>query len=373
MGARASKEKRLRARGNKSGTPTKAREGNGNAPQRGLWPSQARAAEHEDVFVATPQVQALPWPAVPPTPCLSRLPRETSVSPLVHLLAPLTPQQPRQLRSGTPTGRKPLRPLSIDEMQDAVADLDRFRRDAADGTQASAGGNLAHDIGVHIAALDVEAFNALDTRVTHPHDLPEYALGRAANRFRDVLPNPSSRVRLAVQRGDQSSEYINACWVRGFKANRAREYIAAQGPLPTTVATFNRMVWEKDVKIIVMLTKLEERGRTKCERYWPERVGDSQKYGGIRVTLKTEEQHQEYAARCCPFPFVAVAARLLQLLQFCRHARVLVGARSVGRCRRCRPTSSTSSLVSSIGCIPRKRKSINSDAVDVGALFAGMC
>ena len=40
-----------------------------------------------------------------------------------------------------------------------------------------------------------------------------------------------------------------------------REYIAAQGPLPCTVDQFWRMLWEKRVNMIVMLTKLIENGK----------------------------------------------------------------------------------------------------------------
>lgn len=30
------------------------------------------------------------------------------------------------------------------------------------------------------------------------------------------------------------------------------------------------MVWEKDVRMIVMMTGLREGGYVKCDRYWPE-------------------------------------------------------------------------------------------------------
>ena len=35
------------------------------------------------------------------------------------------------------------------------------------------------------------------------------------------------------------------------------------------------MLWENEVRHLVMVTKLVERGKKKCECYWPQRVGDS--------------------------------------------------------------------------------------------------
>lgn len=50
------------------------------------------------------------------------------------------------------------------------------------------------------------------------------------------------------------------------KINR---YIAAQGPLASTVKDFWRMVQQESSHLIVMLTTVMERGRIKCHQYWP--------------------------------------------------------------------------------------------------------
>lgn len=43
--------------------------------------------------------------------------------------------------------------------------------------------------------------------------------------------------------------------------NNNRQYIAAQGPLPNTVNDFWRMIWEQDVKGVVMVTNCNEGGK----------------------------------------------------------------------------------------------------------------
>ncbi|XP_026220755.1 receptor-type tyrosine-protein phosphatase beta-like isoform X9 [Anabas testudineus] len=86
------------------------------------------------------------------------------------------------------------------------------------------------------------------------------------NRYNNVLPYDSSRVKLSIIHGDPHDDYINANYMPGY--NSRKEFIAAQGPLPSTVKDFWRMVWEKNVYTLVMLTRCNEQGRVKCEQYW---------------------------------------------------------------------------------------------------------
>ena len=50
------------------------------------------------------------------------------------------------------------------------------------------------------------------------------------------------------------------------------------------------MIWQYDIRVIVMLTNLVEGGgftRIKCNMYWPEFVGDTKtkRFGDIEVQL----------------------------------------------------------------------------------------
>ena len=67
-----------------------------------------------------------------------------------------------------------------------------------------------------------------------------------------------SRVRLRCN-ALEHEDYINANFIDGF--HRARAYIAAQGPLPTTFADFWQMVWEQNTHVIVMITNFIEGGK----------------------------------------------------------------------------------------------------------------
>ena len=49
-----------------------------------------------------------------------------------------------------------------------------------------------------------------------------------------------------------------------------QDYIATQAPRTNSFENFWRLVLEMEVKVIVMLTALEENQKKKADQYWPE-------------------------------------------------------------------------------------------------------
>ena len=118
-------------------------------------------------------------------------------------------------------------------------------------------------------------------------------INKPKNRYANVIAYDHSRVVLQPVDGVPGSDYINGNYCDGYRKQNA--YIATQGPLPETFADFWRMVWEQRSATIVMLTRLEERARIKCDQYWPSRGTES--YGVMTVTLTDTQELATYVIR----------------------------------------------------------------------------
>ncbi|XP_047282468.1 receptor-type tyrosine-protein phosphatase F isoform X22 [Homo sapiens] len=118
-------------------------------------------------------------------------------------------------------------------------------------------------------------------------------VNKPKNRYANVIAYDHSRVILTSIDGVPGSDYINANYIDGYRKQNA--YIATQGPLPETMGDFWRMVWEQRTATVVMMTRLEEKSRVKCDQYWPARGTET--CGLIQVTLLDTVELATYTVR----------------------------------------------------------------------------
>lgn len=130
--------------------------------------------------------------------------------------------------------------------------------------------------------LFTKEWDSIDPDQPFTWDTAVSDVNRQKNRYANIVAFEHSRVILSRLNPDENSlligggntnpalistDYINANFCDGHRKSSA--YIATQGPLPSTYGDFWRMVWEQGSSTIVMITKLEERQRLKCDQYWP--------------------------------------------------------------------------------------------------------
>ncbi|XP_067653253.1 receptor-type tyrosine-protein phosphatase T-like [Haliotis asinina] len=113
------------------------------------------------------------------------------------------------------------------------------------------------------------------------------------NRFLALFPYDESRVVLAPD-GDATCDYIHASYVQGFHERNV--FIAAQGPNKVTVDDFWRMIWQENVSEIIMLTRVMEMNRKKCEQYWPDGTKDM-KCGNIVIKTLLSTVRADFTTR----------------------------------------------------------------------------
>ncbi|XP_041445559.1 receptor-type tyrosine-protein phosphatase eta isoform X4 [Xenopus laevis] len=128
--------------------------------------------------------------------------------------------------------------------------------------------------------------------ISQPKEASELPENKAKNRYNNVLPYDHSRVKLSIE-NHQTEDYINANYIPGYMTSK--EFIAAQGPLPSTVRDFWRMIWEKNISAVVMLTRCVELGKVKCDEYWPS--SGKKDFSGMSISLIEESVQPEWTIR----------------------------------------------------------------------------
>ncbi|XP_073670509.1 protein tyrosine phosphatase receptor type Db isoform X2 [Paramisgurnus dabryanus] len=118
-------------------------------------------------------------------------------------------------------------------------------------------------------------------------------INKPKNRYANVIAYDHTRVQISNTDGVPGSDYINANYIDGYRRQGA--YIATQGPMPDTFSDFWRMVWEQHTSNIIMITKLEEKSRNKCDQYWPSRGTET--YGLMQVSLLDTAELATYCVR----------------------------------------------------------------------------
>ncbi|XP_076263869.1 tyrosine-protein phosphatase Lar isoform X2 [Rhynchophorus ferrugineus] len=137
-----------------------------------------------------------------------------------------------------------------------------------------------------------QEYESIEPGQTFTWEFSNMDANKPKNRYANVISYDHSRVILPTEDGRRGSDYINANYCDGYRKHNA--YVATQGPLPDTFGDFWRMCWELKSATIVMMTKLEERTRIKCDQYWPSR--GTELYGSSMSVSITDVQ--ELATYC---------------------------------------------------------------------------
>ncbi|KAK1077355.1 phosphotyrosine-specific ptp2-like protein, partial [Friedmanniomyces endolithicus] len=78
-------------------------------------------------------------------------------------------------------------------------------------------------------------------------------------------------------------DYFNANFIKATWSNK--RYISTQAPIPGTFEDFWNVVWQQDIRVIVMLTAEKEGAQVKAHNYW-----DQKQYGSINLDVLSEKR-----------------------------------------------------------------------------------
>nr|CAB3265292.1 receptor-type tyrosine-protein phosphatase epsilon [Phallusia mammillata] len=109
------------------------------------------------------------------------------------------------------------------------------------------------------------------------------------NRDPEVLPYDRTLVRLLSNGDDDSSDYANFGYIN---ASVIQEYncidttIVTQGPMATTQCAFWRLILDRSVTAVIMLTDVDENS---CDEYWIDELDTQLNIGHVTVTMTAKD------------------------------------------------------------------------------------
>ncbi|XP_047145967.1 receptor-type tyrosine-protein phosphatase C isoform X1 [Hydra vulgaris] len=129
----------------------------------------------------------------------------------------------------------------------------------------------------------------------YPWEVADRPENRPKNRYGDIAAYDHSRVILKFDCKRKQSDYINASYIQGCNCKSDYKYISSQGPMENGLNDFWHMIYQENIKIIVMLTNLIENEKEKCCQYWPDE--GTIKYSSVSVTLVKIDKTADYVIR----------------------------------------------------------------------------
>ena len=103
------------------------------------------------------------------------------------------------------------------------------------------------------AGFEIEYESLKDVGMQQASKTSALPKNESLNRYRNIQAYDHSRVTVS----ELKSDYINGNWIPGQK-NR-KQYVATQGPVPDSFASFWQMIWEHNVRMLCCASTRSDR------------------------------------------------------------------------------------------------------------------
>lgn len=120
---------------------------------------------------------------------------------------------------------------------------------------------------------EYELLKVMCESVRHKETLVSFV--NKLNRYTEVKAMEHTLVSVDETDVDLLDRYIHANYIVNPYTGGKPDFIATQGPLPTTFLHFWKMIDREQIKTIYMLCGLVEGGHKKCDLYWPSEKNSS--------------------------------------------------------------------------------------------------